>query len=634
MSIFAGYVSLFIPVVVICVFSLRYFSLEFIYDERSAFFNASFMPNVVLTVVLASIICFVVYQITRPFDKVISRIRSGGSTATPEETVQCLSCYKKLNITTICANLVGFVIGQLFMLILGWIRGNDFYLSRSLLILFQATSFGAISAITTMYGVDYRLAPMRELLKVRSLEDYAKQRSTDITQTLTIVFIVTFLFLTVNLLCVPYGIFFNLKHGIHLPDDVFRYAMHKALLSIVITLPFCYLPIHFCLKGTRVRIKAATNLIQDITKKGDLHSRIDISMLDDFGTLTGSINKLMNEFASLFSAIQEGTAEVSTSAQNISQATTTASSALEGISDSFNNLNNVSTEQERLVTHAEENVNSLASDASTVKKHVLEQAASIQQTSASITEMSGNINSVAQIAKKAEEVSEALSQTSQLGNEAVTKAVASMDEIQIASKQVQEMVRVIQQIAQQTNLLSMNAAIEAAHAGTFGQGFAVVANEVRSLANSSAQSTQKIQQYIKVMIEKINAGAEAINTAGNSFRTIADNVTQNGELVRTISSAMEEQRSGAEETMKSTQDVVSAIQSIKELAEKESSNAESVNSYMQGVVKSSRNSVSTVLDSSITAANLKDSIAKVDELAASNKATVSRMQELVNKYAI
>lgn len=634
MSIFAGYVLLFIPVVFICVFSLRFFSLEFIYDDIGSYCNGTLVPNIILTVVLAGLVCLVVYKITRPFDKVVSRIKNNGEPATEEEVGICLWCYKRLNTITIAANILGFVLGQVAMIILGVLRGTDFYLSRALFIVFQAIGFGAMSATTTIYGLNIHLAPMRELLKVRSIESYSKQRGTDITQTLTVVFICTFLFLTVNFLAAPYGIIFKINNGGPVPQDFLGLAMKKVLLAIVLSLPFTYLPIHYCLEATRTRIKKTTNLIKDITIKGDLHSRINISMVDDFGMLTGSINNLMDEFSSLFSEIKKGTSIVADSAENISAATASATSSIDGISSSFSKISNVSSEQEKLIVQAEENVNSLATDAATVKKHVLEQAASLQQTSASITEMSGNIKSVAEIAKKAEEVSQTLSKTSNEGNDAVKKAIESMNEIQESSKQVQEMVRIIQGLASQTNLLSMNAAIEAAHAGTFGQGFAVVANEVRSLASSSAASTQKIQQNIKVMIEKINAGAEAITSAGSSFKSIADNVSQNSDLVRTISSAMEEQRTGADETMNSTQDVVNAIQAIKELAEKESSNAENVHDFMQNVVKSSRDSVSTVLDSSLNAATLKDSIIKVDELAANNNKSVTRMKELVNKYTI
>jgi len=634
MTVFLGYLSLFIPFVYLCVFFLRAFSLEFVYDDTATMWSR-LDQTILITTVMALVIIVVVYRITRPFDKVITKIKKQHLEPTPAEVDECLKCYRKLNIVTIITTLFGFVIGQIAMIIIGIANGtNEYQLSRVMMIMAQAVGYSIICATSIIYGLNIKLAPLRGLLKVRSLDGYKKQSSASIAVTIAIVIAGIVIFIAANMYSVPYGLFYEIHHDMPLPADPLGAYLKKGVLCFFLSILFCIPPAFFVLRGLNGRMKETKRLVDDIAEKGDLRSRINITILDDFGMLTTSMNKLMNQFSSIITEIKNGASAVSGSADSISSTVHDASTELEKMTSAFTHISETSGRQLQLISTTEESLMSLATDSDTVKKHVLEQASSIQQTSASISEMSANISSVAETARKAASVSENLTVTSAQGKEAVALAVDSMKEIQISSAEVQDMVRVIQRLASQTNLLAMNAAIEAAHAGTYGTGFAVVANEVRTLANSSAKSTKDIQTHIKEMIAKIDGGVEAITQAGTSFSGIAQKVKENGELVRTISSAMEEQRTNAEETMKSTNEVVGAIQAIKELAEKESSNAEQVSSSMKQVVAASQTVAAAVQNSISAVTNVKESVVKVDESAAGNKDTVSKMQNMVNNFEV
>jgi len=251
-----------------------------------------------------------------------------------------------------------------------------------------------------------------------------------------------------------------------------------------------------------------------------------------------------------------------------------------------------------------------------------------------MTQMSSNIASVAEMTRKADEVSTALSETSAKGSNAINSAITSIEQIQSMSHEVQDIVKIIQKIASQTNLLSMNAAIEAAHAGAMGQGFAVVADEVRSLASSSAKSAHDIQDRIKEMVEKIDGGVEAIAIAGRSFREIEENVEHNNALIKTISSAMEEQKIGASETLKTTTDMVAAVQSIKDLTEHESVRAASVRKVMKDVVSSSEAAVKLVNDGVAASQVMNTAIEQVVDSVESNRRAVSSMNDAVKIFKV
>ena len=194
--------------------------------------------------------------------------------------------------------------------------------------------------------------------------------------------------------------------------------------------------------------------------------------------------------------------------------------------------------------------------------------------------------------------------------------------------------KVIQGIASQTNLLSMNAAIEAAHAGEFGAGFAVVADEVRSLASSSSSSARDIQVKIKEMMEKTTAGVEAITSAGAAFQGIRDNVIENATLVKNIYDAMIEQNQGAAETKQAADDLVEAIHAIRDLAEEETEEAGKLRESMDAVVAASKSTMSAVQESLEATANMKQTVEKVDKSADGNKESVEKIYNHVEQFIV
>ena len=401
---------------------------------------------------------------------------------------------------------------------------------------------------------------------------------------------------------------------------------------------FCILlsfyPAVVLIGGLSKRIRATAKRLEDISAKGDLTGRIDITMTDDFGMLTTSINLLISKLSSMIIEMQNGTDAVSQTASFISDSAASAAYALENMSTSLEKIDSNSQKQNELIYEADENISSLVADLENVKTNVLEQTKAIQSISSAITEMTANIGSVAETAKKAQDVSEVLTSSSVTGSEAIGKAVQTMQEIQSYSDEVKKIVSVIQDIASKTNLLSMNAAIEAAHAGEFGKGFAVVAGEVFSLAASSAQSAADIKKRIDEMLIKVKAGVDAITMAGSSFTEVNASVQHNAEYVKIIFDAMEEQRTGANDTQQSAVEVLEAVQEIKNLTEKETDSAESLREFMTTVVDAAHSTEVAVKESIEAITNLKDTIQKVDTSADGNIDSVLRIQKKVSEFKV
>lgn len=176
-----------------------------------------------------------------------------------------------------------------------------------------------------------------------------------------------------------------------------------------------------------------------------------------------------------------------------------------------------------------------------------EQASSLEETAASMEEMTSTVRQSAENAEQANSLASDAQSKAQEGGEVVSRAVAAMDEINMSSKRIADIIGVIDEIAFQTNLLALNAAVEAARAGEQGRGFAVVAGEVRNLAQRSAESAKEIKDLIRDSVTKVDDGAQLVNQSGETLQEIVEAVEKVSTMMSGISNAAKEQITGIEQ---------------------------------------------------------------------------------------
>ena len=632
MTVFATFSIVLCAVTYASVLMLRWFALEFIYDDIAAMWGGT-LPNIVVATLLLIIAIAIGYLIAKPFDQIIKKIKEEGRKATEEEIGLCLKSYRGIILLIVGANVLGFFIGQIIIVYIGIANGNNvYYFSRVFLVIAQAMAFGGISAITTIKIVDYLLIKKREMLEIGSIVDF-KSKSSKISVSIGLVFFISLYFLGINMLTVPYGILLASHNGTF-QGDLLSAFFKKGAICIILSAFIGAVPFLTVLRGLTKRIKLTSKLLDDIAINGDLTCRININMIDDFGLLISSVNTLIEKLSSMIKDFKAETNAVTESAGIISKSARYASGAIGVMNHSLQHIDENSKKQDELVEITGENLVMLSDSIDTVKLHVTQQAEAVKSISSAISRMTDSISSVAHTAKQAQDVSQGLSERSDVGNAAVEHAVSTMKEIQVVSEEVRKLLKVIQGIASQTNLLSMNAAIEAAHAGEYGAGFAVVADEVRSLASSSSSSARDIQVKIKEMMEKTTAGVEAITSAGTAFQGIRDNVIENAELVKNIYDAMIAQNEGASETKKAADDLVEAIHAIRDLAEEETEGAVKLKESMDAVVAASKSTRSAVQESLEATANMKETVSKVDKSADGNKESVERIHNHVEQFIV
>ncbi|MBS0394022.1 MAG: PAS domain-containing protein, partial [Proteobacteria bacterium] len=191
--------------------------------------------------------------------------------------------------------------------------------------------------------------------------------------------------------------------------------------------------------------------------------------------LTGSVNALLDNMMAVVGEIKRASGEVLTGAQEISSG----------------NLN--------------------------LSQRTEEQASSLEETASSMEEMTSTVKTTADNAAQARQLAVVARDQAERGGGVVHAAVAAMNEINVASKKIADIIGVIDEIAFQTNLLALNAAVEAARAGEQGRGFAVVATEVRNLASRSATAAKEIKGLIKDSVAKVEEGSRLVDESGRAL---------------------------------------------------------------------------------------------------------------------
>jgi methyl-accepting chemotaxis protein len=174
-----------------------------------------------------------------------------------------------------------------------------------------------------------------------------------------------------------------------------------------------------------------------------------------------------------------------------------------------------------------------------------EQAAgNLQQASASLAQLTSAVRQTADSAGQASQLAASAAAVAQRGGEVVGQVVSTMDEINASSKRIADIIGTIDGIAFQTNILALNAAVEAARAGEQGRGFAVVASEVRSLAQRSAAAAREIKTLIGSSVDKVDAGARLVQSAGTTMGEIVSSVQRVTDVIAEITAAAAEQSAG------------------------------------------------------------------------------------------
>ncbi|WP_294428250.1 methyl-accepting chemotaxis protein [uncultured Treponema sp.] len=279
----------------------------------------------------------------------------------------------------------------------------------------------------------------------------------------------------------------------------------------------------------------------------DLTKRIEIDSNNEIGYVVKGFNAFSGKLQTIIGDVKNSKDELMVAGENLSGATQDTASSITEIIANIDSMKRQIDSQNQSVNQTAGAVNQIASNIESLERMIESQSSGVTQASAAVEEMIGNISSVNGSMEKMAHSFNELRANSQVGISKQKAVNDRIEEIESQSQMLQEANVAISDIASQTNLLAMNAAIEAAHAGEAGKGFAVVADEIRKLSETSTAQSKTIGDQLNNIKESINEVVAASGESSLAFETVSRKLEETDALVMQIKAAMEEQNEGSQQ---------------------------------------------------------------------------------------
>ena len=362
-------------------------------------------------------------------------------------------------------------------------------------------------------------------------------------------------------------------------NTVFEMLVKRIVLIVIISAIFLILGIILILVftskifGTMKEISSAMENIAngkaDLTKRIPEKGNNELTVLaKNCNGVISSLNELVTQLQGETGVLSETGTELSSKMGNHIGVLTTAAS---NVTEIAQNISDQTLQVEKITSGME----SVENEIQNLDSKISEQSRAISQSSSAIEQISANIRSVDKNVEQILEEYNALVKEATDGQKQQASVTSQIDSIAQQSEHLMTANAAISSIAKQTNLLAMNAAIEAAHAGEAGKGFAVVAGEIRSLAETSSKQSDSISSLLQNITDSIGGIVNSSNKSSQMFASLGQKITELERLLHEVQNGMDEERSGAENILSTmmtlqgtTNDITSSSSQMKEESQK------------------------------------------------------------------
>lgn len=367
---------------------------------------------------------------------------------------------------------------------------------------------------------------------------------------------------------------------------------------------------------------------------GDLTQKIVIKNKDEIGDIADKVNDFTAFLHSIVSNIQDSTHALSEFSEDLANNSVEAAAATEQISDNLTSMTKLIYKLKENSSDANITKDELIDLTRNINEQIHEQSASISESSSSINEMSASIKSVYENTDVKYCVVRELQGKATHGKQFMDETLDSIGTIEQSTGLIKDLVNVIYDVSNQTNLLAMNAAIEAAHAGDAGKGFSVVADEIRKLAEHTANSSKEIEKSVQTVVRQIEKSNSAATQAGNAFKDIVVDIDQVSQGMQETKDAMTELSVGSNQIVEGLNTLVQSSNYVQTKAGDINSKIQDLNNIITGVDTVSSNSSDKITEIAQGIQEIAKSVKLLSDGGVENSERISEITEQVKSFIV
>ncbi|MBN2618435.1 MAG: HAMP domain-containing protein [Spirochaetales bacterium] len=348
---------------------------------------------------------------------------------------------------------------------------------------------------------------------------------------------------------------------------------------------------------------------------GDFTSDIIVESNDELGELAKKMNSFQNDLNNSLNKIKISSSENEEANIGLIETTADSSAVTTEISANIDSINKQMNLLDENIAKTSKETLDISNSTNELGDYISEQMAMVEESTAAITQMIASISNISELTENNTEIIKILERTAFEGDEKLSQTTDLIESINESVNEINNMSEIIKSISDQTNLLAMNAAIEAAHAGDAGKGFAVVADEIRKLAEASASNSMEINKNLNEITEMFNKTAESGQSTREAFANINDKIKSVSNALLVVSSSTSELNTGGSQILEAMESLKDISFSVQEKSDEMKEKAQNVSKISINVSNISETVSGAISEANIGFSGVADSIASLKDVS-------------------